>query len=223
MTNLTDQTKEHLQNHHMNFEKFAQVMIDTHQGRFDEIFWANIAKHCTETPELIVDLGTGPGLLLNDLRTLYPSTTLIGVEAQPVMIQEAKKILDSSKLDNYELINHDLVLPNIENIKDNSTDMVICSMVIHELQVPTVIINEMSRILKPGGVAIIYDWHRHSLEKYSGDTSPSTLEEFTHFSEHCRYSEDDLIFLFERSGLSTIESMVRKRGKHVLLTVKKTH
>ena len=100
-------------------------------------------------------------------------------------------------------------------------NVILCSMVLHELMVPTVMLDEMNRILKPGGVAIIYDWMRFGISDYFNGEKPINFDQLSHFSEHCRYTGDDLQWLCEQSGLKTLEWMGRKQSRQILMAVEK--
>jgi SAM-dependent methyltransferase len=212
---LEPQTHEHLLAHHRDFKAFAQTMIETHAGRFDPVFWAFVGKHAPENVGRIVDLGTGPGLLLKDLADRYPNAAIIGVDGQPEMLSLAEK--NAAGDDRLSVMAHDLGGEGRMAIDDASVDLAIASVVVHELQVPTRMLDEAARILRPGGTLVIYDWVRQSLESYAGGERPTTLDQFTHFSEHCRYTPDDLAWLISTSGFEVTEHMARKNGRFLLL------
>lgn len=212
---LEPQTHEHLLAHHRDFKAFAQAMVDSHAGRFDPVFWAFTEKHAPEQVKRVVDLGTGPGLLLKDLAGRYPDADVIGVDGQPEMLAMAEEVVAGN--DRLSVIAHDLAGESKMALDDASVDLVIASVVVHELQVPTRLLDEAARVLRPGGALIIYDWVRQPLESYAGGERPTTLDQFTHFSEHCRYTPDDLAWLISTSGFEVTEHMARKNGRFLLL------
>jgi len=212
---LNQNTHEHLQSHHRDFDHFANLMVDTHQGRFDNVFWAFLEQHCPHSVHQIIDLGTGPGLLLRDLSKRFVQSHVYGVEGQPMMIEKAKEVIPANNL--ITLIEQDLSAPPISGIKAASCDLIINSMVLHEMPNPLGLLEEMKRILAPRGVIIFYDWIRFPLARYFGGNRPTTLDQITHFSEHCRLTSEDTVWLFESSGFKIKDSLIRHHGKHILL------
>lgn len=82
---------EHLHGHHGDFAAFRDAMVDSTQGRFGPLYWGVWAQFVAPTtPGTIVDLGTGPGLLLPLMRERHPDARLLGVEVQPVMLETAR-------------------------------------------------------------------------------------------------------------------------------------
>ena len=95
MTSADIDSIAHLADHHGDFKHFADLMVKTHAGRFGGTFWAFIEQHTSlaDTGGLVVDLGTGPGLLLRDLTTRYDNTSAVGVELQPEMLKVASEVV----------------------------------------------------------------------------------------------------------------------------------
>lgn len=217
---LKKETEKHLLAHHRNFKEFAKVMVNSHGNRFDKIFWGIIDQY-VKNPKTIVDFGTGPANLLIDLKGRFPNATVIGVEAQPEMVKVAKETIKSLGDPDISLIVNDLMDLPIKGIKKNSVDFLIMSMVFHELPVPALSLVEIERILKKGGVALIYDWNRIPLENYTEGRLPKTIDEVTHFSEHCRYTPEDIIFMAKKSNLKLLEFLTRSSGKHGIFILTK--
>ena len=66
---------EHLSAHHGDFAAFRDVMIETSAGRFGPLWWG-VWDQYMGAPTSVVDLGTGPGLLLPMLRERLPDAAL---------------------------------------------------------------------------------------------------------------------------------------------------
>lgn len=214
---MQESTHAHLSAHHGDFGNFADLMVKTHEGRFDPVFWGLVQKHAPASVQKVVDLGTGPGLLLKDLKAKFPEANVVGVDAQPKMLEYAVK----QKGAGIDVIEHDLSQPNIPGIEAASVDVAVAAVLIHEMQVPTVLLDEVARILRPGGMFYVIDWVRQPLSSYSDGERPDDLDRFTHFSEHCRYTCEDLAWLVEKSGFTIPEWMARKKGKFILMAAKR--
>lgn len=216
---LHDDTHAHLLAHHRDFAAFADVMVATYRRRFDAVFWGVVSEYAPPEPRRVIDLGTGPGLLLEDLASRFPDAEIVGVDAQPEMLARARETV--AALPRARLVEHDLAVPPIAELEAGGADLVIASMLLHEMQVPTRLLDEIARLLRPGGVLILYDWMRQPLERYAESVRPETLDQYTHFSEHCRYTAEDLAWLTERSGFKMLEWMTRRSGRHAMLVAER--
>lgn len=216
---LTDRTAQHLLAHHRDFEAFAVAMEAHYPGHFDALYWAFLELYAPQNLRQIVDLGTGPGLLLPDLSARYPHSTIIGVDAQPAMLERARQRV--AALPALRVVAHDLSAGPIQDLRAGETDLVLCSMLLHEMQVPTQLLDEAHRLLRPGGVLVLVDWMRFPLSRYAEGERPTELDAYQHFSEHCRYTEEDLSWLVERSGFRLRECMTRKSGARIMLAAEK--
>jgi len=216
---FTKDTHAHILAHHGDFADFAEAMVQTHAGRFDRVFWAFLDHHAPVERKVIADLGTGPGLLLPELADHFSASRVIGVDGQPEMLKRAADV--QATHDNIELVAHDLGSPEPTTIAAASVDVAIASMVVHELQVPTRLLDEAARILRPGGTLVIYDWIRQPLSSYCDGIRPDTLNQFTHFSEHCRYTPEDLEWLVGQSGFTMKEWILRRNGRFILMAAER--
>lgn len=216
---LSEPTEKHLLAHHRDFDAFAVAMEANYPGHFDGVYWAFLETYGPKQPARIVDLGTGPGLLLPDLQQRYPQSALVGVDAQPAMLARARDRVKA--MPNAQIVAHDLATGDIPEMLSGMTDLVLCSMLLHEMQVPTVLLDETYRLLRPGGVLVLVDWMRFALARYAEGERPDELDAYQHFSEHCRYTEEDLVWLVEKSGFRILESITRKSGARIMLAAEK--
>jgi SAM-dependent methyltransferase len=212
---LTEHTHQHLTAHHRDFKAFAEAMVASHAGRFDETFWGFARQHAPSSVETIVDIGTGPGLLMPDLLKRFPGSTVYGVDGQPEMLVKARDL--ASTHPNAHVIAHDVSAGQTPELDAGVVDVVVASMVFHELPVPTTLLDESARLLRPGGLLLLSDWVRQPLAHYSDGKRPTDIDAFTHFSEHCRYTPEDVAWLVEKSGFKVVEWMARRNGRFVLL------
>jgi len=208
-----------LAQHHCGGQPFVQKMKDSGNNRFGEEFWRAwdiyILPVLSEPPR-IADFCCGPGVLLSRLRERYPKAHLIGVECAPWMLET----LDST---HYEVIDHDLQTPNMP-IADNSLDAITNIFCLHEMVQPIRLLQSIHRCLKPGGRCFITDWVRASLDSYVAEeisadifdqkTSEEKLDNiFTHFIEHNRYTQNDIIWLLQSMNFTVLESGALQGGK----------
>lgn len=107
----------------------------------------------------VADLGCGTG---NASELLAPIVKkVIAVDQSEPMLKAAAKRLSTHK--NVEFLRGELEhLP----IKDASVDAAVCVLVLHHIPEPQFVCNEMARILKPGGVALVVDMIQHDRIAY---------------------------------------------------------
>lgn len=229
MNDKLQQTQEMLAKHHRDGEAFVELMKQTHAGRFNDAFWAVWAERVepvlSDSP-VVLDLGTGPALFLQEVAQRHPQIKAIGVECAEYMLNATKDLPE-----NCEIITADLHDPQLP-LADNSIDAVVASVVLHEMHQPIRTMQEMQRCLKPGGIFYVMDWVRAPLSQYLEDselavfdrkTDLGELEDlFIHFIEHNRFSIDDLAFMLENTGFRILEKTPLKNGQMARLVAEKS-
>ncbi|XDD48349.1 ArsR/SmtB family transcription factor [Leptospira sp. WS39.C2] len=107
--------------------------------------------------ENILDLGCGPGGLIPFL--LNKAKHVTGVDNSSRMIENAS--IHFGKNPSVSLIQTPMEqLP----LSKNSCDAVVASMVLHHISHPPTVLEEIARVLKPGGVLCIVDLEKHNAE-----------------------------------------------------------
>jgi len=118
-----------------------------------ELIAKDILSYCSEGR--ILDIGTGPGWLLVKLHHESPRLRLTGLDASPSMVARSRKNMAKAGLS--EVI--EVREGNASHVpfSDNSFDTVVSTGSIHHWKNPTACLNEVYRVLKPGGFALMYD------------------------------------------------------------------
>jgi ubiquinone/menaquinone biosynthesis C-methylase UbiE len=103
----------------------------------------------------IVDIGTGPGVLLIAVAARCPTATIIGIDpAEPMRAAAARRLARAHLADRVVVMAgaaERLPLP------DASVDLVVSSLASHHWSEPATAIRELLRVLRPGARALIYD------------------------------------------------------------------
>lgn len=206
----------HLHAHHGDFDAFRDAMLGTAPTRFGPIWWGIWDQHVHPAPDAtVVDLGCGPAWHFPDLRARVPDGRIIGVEVQPAMLAAAH---DRATAARAEIVEADLSSP--VPLPDGVADVVMAVHVLHELAWPVPLLAEIRRLLKPGGVLVLYDWVRYPLADYLGG-EPPTREKIEHFREHCLFSMEDLQFLVTREGFTIREILGRRQGHYAIVVAER--
>ncbi len=98
--------------------------------------------------DLILDVGCGSGMVTRDIVHLTKGK-VIASDGSDEMIKAAEKVLK-----NYD--NVELKKENAENFsfKDNTFDIVTCNLFLMWVENPQKVVNEMARVIKPGGIVL---------------------------------------------------------------------
>jgi len=103
---------------------------------------------------VVADIGTGTGFVIQGLAPLVRK--VYGFDESPEMLAVARRNL--ANFQNVELIEapgQTLPLP------DGSLDAVFANMYLHHAPDPAAAINEMARVLRPGGILVLTDADEH--------------------------------------------------------------
>lgn len=230
MGNQLEQTQALLAKHHRDGERFARIIKEGFERRFNEEFWDFwnewIAPVCTDGGA-VLDLGAGPGLFVRALAQRFPQLRTVGVECAPYMLEAVEPLPENASMLCEDL--HDPHFP----LADASVDAALASVVLHEMNQPVRSLLELRRCMRPGGRLLILDWVRAPLDVYvrhqtdearvfGADMPVGELEDlFTHFIEHNRFSREDLVYLLNRTGFAVIDTHLSKEGRYARIVAER--
>jgi ubiquinone/menaquinone biosynthesis C-methylase UbiE len=103
----------------------------------------------------LLDIGTGPSWLLLKLSASCPALGLVGVDVSPAMVAQAQKNIAgagaSGRIEVRQGSAEQLPFP------DGSFDVVVSTGSIHHWRDPVAGLDEVHRVVRPGGWALMYD------------------------------------------------------------------
>lgn len=107
------------------------------------------------TKGAVLDLGTGPGHVAIQLGRQRPDLRVVGLDLAAHMVEQAKRNAAKAGLDGRGIWPHADAhrLP----FADNSFSLVISSFALHHWSEPVRILNEIARVLQPGGSYYLAD------------------------------------------------------------------
>lgn len=150
-------------------EAAAQAYFDAHAAEWDRIRALHVSESEVEAAigralgaqrfDLLVDLGTGTGRMLELLADRYSRG--LGIDISAAMLASARARLSRAGLTHAHVRHgdlYDLMLPA------GSADAVVMHQVLHFLGDPARAVREAARLLAPGGRLLIVDFAPHELE-----------------------------------------------------------
>lgn len=178
-------------------EAAAQEYFQANAAEWDRIRSLHVAEAEVEAAvrlaigeqpiDLLVDLGTGTGRMLELLADRYERA--IGIDVNHTMLAYARSNLERARVTTANVRHGDLYELGLA---DASADAVVMHQVLHFLTEPALAIREAGRILAPGGRLIVVDFAPHSLE--------FLREDFAH--ERLGFSKDHMRQWLEEAGLT---------------------
>jgi len=141
----------------VNLPPFAAKLYDSMmQSSATKMQYREIARELASRIKRgrLLDIGTGPGHLLREIHRLNPEIELYGLDISNSMVEQAGRNLADIKAD--------LQRGNIRatNYKNDWFDLATCSGSFYLWDRPIDGLDEIHRILKPGGAAYLYETHR---------------------------------------------------------------
>jgi ubiquinone/menaquinone biosynthesis C-methylase UbiE len=118
-----------------------------------ELVARDILNYCPEGS--ILDIGTGPGWLLVKLHQESPRLQVIGLDASPSMVARARKNMAKAGLS--DIIEVKEGKASHMPFPDGSFDTVASTGSIHHWKDPAAGLNDVYRVLRHGGYALMYD------------------------------------------------------------------
>lgn len=102
--------------------------------------------------EKLLDLGCGTGEMIRLLREKHPQMMLWGLDLSPEMIRRAKE---------KQIPHADFCVGDAEFLPypDQSFDVVLCMQSFHHYPNPEAVLEEVYRVLRPGGRFLLYDMY----------------------------------------------------------------
>lgn len=145
---------------------------------------------------VIADIGTGTGGMLPYLADI--SAKILAVDLSQGMLRKARAKARSLGIEQVEFIQGDLAeLP----LEDNSVDAAFAALVLHHVARPVSALQEMRRIIRPGGSLVLIDLVSHGHEWLREEQADVWLG----------FSRDEIISLLERAGLHEPKFRVASR------------
>src|SRR5690242_5004780 len=134
------------------FEGRSSRIYDVVARRFLRRFYRRLAEDIARlAPEgaAVLDVGTGPGVLLAELAARRPDLSLTGGDLSADMVAAARRNVRAGDVVRVANVT-DLPFP------DGSFDLVVSSISLHHWDRPAAAVPQLARVLRPGGRVCVY-------------------------------------------------------------------
>lgn len=150
----------------------------------------------------ILDLGAGTGYFAIPAAKMTDGS-VFALDIEPKMLDELQARLAQQHIQNVKLITGAIEEVPVE---DEVVDHVIASFVMHEVDPLSKGINEIHRVLKPGGHCFCLEW-----EKIPSDSGPPLAH---------RIHSNDMVQAFQDAGFTVITQKAPTEANYVLVVKK---
>ena len=153
-----------------------------------------------------LDIGTGPGVIPIMLAARVPGLRLTGVDLSKPMLQKAREAAEEAGVaDRLDFrVGDAKSLP----FSEQSFDLVLCNSLLHHLPAPLALLNEISRLVRPGGAILLRDLRRPSRLEFPlhalwfGRHYSGVMSQLYRASLRAAYTRAELESLLRRSQLA---------------------
>lgn len=171
------------------FEKVADQWDQMRRSFFtDKVREVAVAKAGIQPGKLAADIGAGTGFITEEL--VKNGVKVIAVDQSKAMLEKMKK-----KFGRFDTVEYRIGQFNNLPIQDESVDYIFANMYLHHVDLPQVAIEEMARVLKPGGKVVVTDMDEHEFE-------------FLRKEQHDRwlgFKREDIERWFKEAGLKNVK------------------
>lgn len=183
---------------------YADAAAQAHLARLDERCVARALSLGVREGRAL-DLGCGPGAIALLLARRAPRLSVLGVDAAPRMIAEARRAARDAGLD--AKVRFVVGDSKRLGLASGRFDLVLCNSVLHHLSAPLPALNEIARVVRPGGALLVRDLrrpHRALLPlhlAWHGRAYRGTMRRLFEASVRAAYSESEIADLLRRSAI----------------------
>lgn len=139
------------------FDQVASEWEEISRQYYDESIKNKIIEKQILKPDMTaVDLGSGDGYISRAVAGIVKKVIAIDISGE--MLEQLQKKAAQNAIKNIETIETEAQeVP----LQDSTADIVFANMFLHHIEDPEEIIHEIFRIVKPGGMAVVSDFHQH--------------------------------------------------------------
>jgi ubiquinone/menaquinone biosynthesis C-methylase UbiE len=204
-------------------DAYASAAAQSYLESIDRTFVDHIAKLIVgtglEDRARVLDFGCGPGQIPIMIAKRWPGMKVLGVDAGPNMIEQARKDTAAAGVSvDYAVLRlgpqGDARLP----YADGEFDIVLCNSTMHHLEDPMGALDELARVANPRGAVLVRDLLRPPAPLFPlhvrifGRHYSGQMRRLFEVSVRAAYTIDEMRDMLRRSKLHDGRSRVFQRG-----------
>jgi ubiquinone/menaquinone biosynthesis C-methylase UbiE len=196
---------------------------NTRKHRLEEMkgYAKEVAKHIRNGSS-VLEVAPGPGYLAIELAKMG-KFNIVGLDISRDFVEIARR---NAKEAGIEV---EFRQGNVSDIPfpDNTFDFVICTAAFKNFKDPVGALNEMYRVLMPGGTALIVDMNRNAsdqqINEYTENTGAKGMDRllmklmFKYFLRNGAYTKDEFITLISRTTFKEFDIKEEAIGFYIYL------
>lgn len=161
--NLTTSPEEQLQQIETHERAYFEHIAPTWDAYVASAYEADLQERLTRLlpwrqEMTVLDAGTGTGYLAGMMAPLVGN--IIGVDCAPAMLTRAGEKMAQA---GYRHISFKEGMAEALPLATGSVDVAMCHMLLHHVVSPRTVLDELCRVVRPGGYVLIIDAHAHKL------------------------------------------------------------
>jgi len=180
-----------------------------------------VAKHIRDGSS-VLEVAPGPGYLAIELAKMG-TFSIVGMDISRDFVEIARRNAKKAG------VQVEFRQGNVSDIpfQDNTFDFVICTAAFKNFKDPLGALNEMCRVLKPGGTALIVDMNRNAsdqqIKEYTENMGAKGMDKllmklmFKYFLRNGAYTRDELVDLISKTPFKEFDIKEEAIGYYVYL------
>lgn len=151
-------------------QAYSSAAAEAYLSQIDDTFVEHALRLIGPHPGCALDIGCGPGQILNKLADRLPQWKLFGIDRSLTMIRRAEEVRSSperalaSRDVRSAALNVRFLVGDAGSLPfgDSSFDLVLCNSVLHHIGEPSRLFIEIRRVAKPDAAILLRDLRRPS-------------------------------------------------------------
>lgn len=180
-----------------------------HEIFFGKLAFPHLEKAGLKEGHTVFDIGCGSGVMTLELaKRVGKKGHVYGIDISQAQLDYAKRKIENAGLNNVTFIKDDITDP--KNLPENVADLIYIRLVLMHLKDPTIAIENMKSILKPGGIiASLEGYNQRACSNGKSDVMKRVMDLLFNMKKHngLDYNVAKKIEkIFEEGQFSHIES-----------------